>query len=86
MSSVWTLEYSYNQYDQSGSVTQVIFQDKPDFHKLKEGIENSGVCKPTSKGITYDAIIGKLVRGEEVHEEGDTNGGDVWELTERFTY
>lgn len=86
MSSVWTLEYNYNQYDQAGSVTKIIFQSKPDFHKLKEVIEISGICKPQSKGTTYDAVIGKLVRGEEVHEAGDTNGGDIWELTERFTY
>ena len=60
----WTLEYSYNEYNQLGSYTLKIFKEKPDFHKLKECLQDVSICTY----LDMDAVCGMLSRGEIVHE------------------
>lgn len=74
----WTLEYSYNQYDQLGSYTEMIFREKPDFHKLKECLKDIDIITYLDKDVVY----GKLSRGEEVCEYRN-GGGDSWQIVEK---
>ena len=82
MSKVYSIEHYANDYNQHGSYTIVIFKEKPDFHALKNFFENQDDHEiPCCQGLTYDAVYGKLARGEEVCEF-KSGGGDSWYIKE----
>ena len=74
----WTLEYNLNAYDQFGSYTLKIFREKPDFHKLKECLQDVDIYTY----LDIDAVCGMLSRGEIVHEMKG-GGGSNWEIVEQ---
>lgn len=90
MDKVYTLKLSYNEYDQLGDYTAVIWRDKPTFHDIKSWFEdedNLSNCEIKSQvksfrkqGVQMDAVYGMLFRGEEVTAFG--NGGDTLIIVE----
>jgi hypothetical protein len=80
MDKVYCLKFYFNEYNQLGGYTKAVFRECPSFHQLKSWfVDNEEQVE--SEGLSFDACIGKLSRGEPV-SEFKCGGGNEWAVVE----